>query len=274
MFAYNPLSEQSALPASLTQLALIGSSGTHFIPDLPNLQVLHQVVDFEKPSLLSHVSRLPMLQTLVLELTQYTTGVSRAAADAVAAHVARATQITCLRVYRNGVDRPPPRERVQHDRDVSLSLLGSLRGLPHLRELTGSGLRLQAEDVLGWTQLSGLTSLELEHCRDVTDTAAAALACKLTGLRRLSLASCGLSSPVLWPAFAAGCIGLHELHLQGNPLPLSDATLMLLTSLTCLTSLSLPAADQAEADAAPAVSAAAVQQFRSAMPQLRVLKGL
>jgi hypothetical protein len=270
---WGSVSGQCTLPASLTHVTLRSDNGMHWVSDLPNLRVLNERVDFAQPPLLSHVSRMPKLQKLVLDLAAFRT-VSRAAAAAVAAHVASATHITCLQVYRKQMGLPLCGGGYNpYAGDMSLSLLGSLRGLSRLCELKARGLRLQAEDVLGWTQLTALTSLVLLQCWDLTSTGVAALVRKLPGLQCLWLDSCGLSSPVLWPAFAS-CSALHELLLPGNPLPLSDATLLLLTSLTCLTNLSLPAAAQAEADAAPAVSAAAVQQFRSAMPQLRWSTGL
>lgn len=146
LVSYQGLSEQVALPASLTQLMFISQGGISCIPDLPNLRVLHECVDFTQPSLLRHVSGLPMLQKLVLDLALLKTGVSRAVADTVAAHVASATQLTSLQVYCNRL-QPCLDGGRRCDSDESLSLLGSLRQLPRLHELTGSGLRLQADDV-------------------------------------------------------------------------------------------------------------------------------
>jgi hypothetical protein len=173
------------------------------------------------------LAAMPALQTLVVEcrlMAQITPQVPMALSSALAA----ATQLTCLRLVRfhGSSSRPAPRSV-----DESVALCRSLCQLPSLCDLEVSRFKLQPADVLQWTALSGLTSLKIRFCASMGDTAAAALACKLTRLRKLELRGCGLQSPVLWPAFAA-CTGLHSLDLAHNQLHVSFDTLMLLTSLT------------------------------------------
>lgn len=109
----------------------------------------------------------------------------------------------------------------------------------------------------------GTWSLE---CPALGDTAAAALACRQTGLTALRLQGCGLESPALLPALV-GCTSLQELDLRGNKLHVCDETLQLLTALRQLTQLVLPAA-------ASTVSEDGMQHFKAAMPQLKSLQVL
>jgi hypothetical protein len=178
---------------------------------------------------------MPGLRGLVVEGTIMPRVTSQ---ESASLHMALATATQLKHVYIHRFHKSSSRTAPKA-LDDSVLLCESLRQLPGLRTLHVSCFKLQPADVLQWTALSGLTALTVMHCSSVGDTAAAAaLACKLTGLEMLELRNCGLESPVLWPAFAA-CSGLHSLCLAGNQLSVKFDTLMLLTSLTQLTMLDL-----------------------------------
>jgi hypothetical protein len=187
-----------------------------------------------------------------------------AQAEAVAAAVAAATQLSSLQLHRAstivGCMVAPSAS------DSCIILYPSLVRLPHLSSLVITGFALDPLDMIKLTVLSKLATLSVVECPAFGDTAAAVLACNLTGLTALQLRGCGLQSPVLLPALA-GCTSLQELDLRGNALPVCDQTLLLLTALRQLTQLVLPAA-------ASTVSADGKQQFKAAMLQLTSLQVL
>jgi hypothetical protein len=89
--------------------------------------------------------------------------------------IATATELTSLEIGRRffGNHRLPP---LPHDQVLALG--DNLRQLPSLRSLSLSSMRLEPSAVYQWTALSGLTSLGLQDCTMIGDTAAAALVCK------------------------------------------------------------------------------------------------
>jgi hypothetical protein len=208
------------------------------VQSLPQLDYLDMLVDLSQPSLLQHVHRMPLLRTLVLGLRLVggkLTDLSEGHAQVIAAALAAATQVTCLEIYRDQADSSLNSWR---ENDAVLLLRSSLQQMRRLGSLVVEGICLDTKDVLGWTALSALTSLTVAECSGFTDTAVAALACKLPGLQHLEVYKCGLSSPVLWPALAC-CTGLVHLELRGHSAPLEDETLLYLTSLARLTLLVL-----------------------------------
>lgn len=144
--------------------------------------------------------------------------------------------------------------------DAELALRDTLSQLPALQSLSLTSFKLQPSDVIQWPTLSILMELEVRQCPTLSDAAAAALACKLTALRKLELRSCGLQSPVLWPAIAS-CSGLHTLCLAGNQLVVNDDVLVMLAPLTQLTSLDLKGLQVVVSDEGR-------ERFRSAMRQI------
>lgn len=253
---YGPEEVRACLPTSLTKLSAVGP--LDIVPELPTLHELTVVLrHMQRLGLLRHLQSLSALRDLQVTLL----GLGRDAGGeqllAVMTEVSKASQVTCLRLHRGNYSSlvtPAAGDNVIFSHN-------GLTDLTQLCELVVTGFKLQSSDVLKLTCFVWFDPVSCTECSYLGDTAAASLACKLTGLLHLRLCGCGLESSVLLPALA-GCTQLRELDLEGNSIPLCDDTLTLLTSLRQLTRLVLTAED---ADVSE-VTAAGLQQFNAAMP--------
>jgi hypothetical protein len=218
----------------------------------------------------------PQLQSLKLSLKYIAPNgaLTAAHASAVAAAISAATHISSLQLHRcaNAYAFVPGAA------DVCMPLHPCIGRLTQLTSLSVTGFKVDTSDLLKLTVLSKLACLAILRCPavgDQMDAAAAALACKQTGLRVLKLQGCGLDKPALLPALAC-CTGLRQLDLRANDkLPLCAETLMLLTALRQLTGLLLPAAalfDDSESRDVDGTKLNELQQVKAAMPQLSRLE--
>lgn len=246
----------SVLPSSLTGLSVLGPvSAVQGARSLQHLLLDNGAHAVEFLQALPSISSLRSLQA----------GLQGATKDHVKlllGAVAEVTQLTHLALFPNyrGFDRgqhivgtdglPALGEAVQ--------LHKHLQKLPQLKNLVVYQLDVQPSDAMGFTCLTGLTSLNLSNCLHLEDSAAVAAAGRLTRLRRLTLDANGLSDKALCPAVA--CLtGLEHLTIGRDAPKLTDDSLHLLSPLTNLTCLGVDCRG---------VSDAALRRFLQGMPQL------
>jgi hypothetical protein len=177
--------KHSQLPDSIVRLFLSICSRAQPTLSLPVLKHL-TYTDTRMDELRPQLSSLQQLQSLQLRYGLVRI-VTPALSESLSLAVAAVTQLTSLQIDRFFSVKPQPLPA-----DAELVLCETFHQLRGLHALTLTGLKLQAADVIGWTVLSCLTSLAVQHCSGLSDTAAAALAGQLTALQRLELRGCGL----------------------------------------------------------------------------------
>jgi hypothetical protein len=173
------------------------------------------------------------LRALCLEEGEDPTPLGPADSLALAQGLAAATSLTSLGIVG----------RIVHD---SVQLCAHLAGLTQLQrlEMHGGEHPCSRADALHLTALMNLTKLNLCGALGVDDTAACALAVRLTKLQDLQLWLCNLSSPAVLPVIAS-LTALTNLLLTHDPetldqndsLPLGRDDLLLLAPLTQLKQL-------------------------------------
>jgi hypothetical protein len=254
----------SSLPPSLTALTLracvvAGSADSLWqlgIQNLPQLQRLQaDRSSLQQPELLAalsnlaqltHISltyddmnaaaraapawsRLPALQQLYLQDEEEAATLDQTESLALAQGLAAATSVKSLEIQGP----------IVHD---SVQLCAHVTGLTQLQQLEIRGaehLSSRAED-LRLTALTNLTKLGIFDALGVDDTAASALAVRLTKLQSLQLWCCNLWSAAVLPVIAS-LTGLANLLLtldrdtqDQNDIPLGRDDLLLLAPLTQL----------------------------------------
>lgn len=223
------------LPGSVTFLATV----TPWVQraGLSNLQAIQlDNVRIPAASRLLQLLERPVLRALELGLA--TCRVQ--ALPEVFAAVGAATQLTRL------VLKGEPFEPERGD-PLPLVQLGGLRISTHLSKLVGlqilriSYFDLSPSDLMGLSSLTQLTALCLSFAEHVGDVAVAVTASRLSQLRVLFVLGCGLTSPDLWPAYAALTNLTTLCMIIGGP-ELTDEALQQLRPLTQLETLEVDAA--------------------------------
>lgn len=241
----------SALPAGLTRLAVHGP--IQGVSGLQQLVALKLFAPQDSLGLLHTAAMLPALR----QLSALVTGCEVQEVQQVVKAVCTCSQIVELELVGYDDDMLPT---ITADGEL---LRDHLLQLPRLQALVIGGMDLVHEDWLGLTRLTGLTSLSLKHCSDLTELVAVSLALRMPHLSHLALNWCTLDNGALWPALAA-CTNLVSLSLLESQLGVTGVALSQLAHATQLTYLEL--CSEALCDDVNDVD---VQRFLAGMPKLR-----
>lgn len=250
------VSEDSVLPEGVVDLYVDGACNAVLGKQLTQLELTtpHKCL-----GLLRRLPRLPTLGRLELAVNDNYTKPSLIETAAVVAAVGTATQLTYFKM------RVVESTMMSHTEVVEWG--AAVAKLVNLQSLTMDLDGAAEADALKLTALTRLTKLDLNYSGEsVSDLVATAWACRLRNLRVLELENCGVHSQAISPVFAT-LPELESLDLCDGKLHITDAGLLLLSSLTKLTSLRL--GNRPDGPSVNAVSNQAVERLIASLPRLR-----